>query len=177
MDTTLNSYLVFKIGEENFGINVSKVREIREYTPPKPIPQTYPFVAGVTEYQEEIIPLVDTGVKFGMAPVNVTPSTCVIVLELEDEQNLNSYKLGISIDSVSDVLEIKNSDMKNVTVEDYKPTYISSFYMYESRLIYILDADVIFNRKEVVALMNTVEDAPVEKSVEEKQSGKKKAKL
>ena len=158
MNNLLKSYLIFKIGEENFGINVSKVMEIREYVAPKPIPHSFPFVAGVTEYQEEIIPLIDAGLKFGMPPVKITSTTCIVVLELSDEKNVDGYKLGISIDSVSDVLEIEESKMKNVTVEDYKPSFISSFYIYGDRMIYILDADMIFNNKEVVALMNTVDE-------------------
>ena len=158
MSNLLNSYLIFKIGEENFGINVSKVMEIREYVAPKPIPHTFPFVAGVTEYQEEIIPLIDAGLKFGMPPVKVTPNTCIVVLELFDEKNKSGYKLGISIDSVSDVLEIDESKMKNVTVEDYKPLFISSFYTHGDRMIYILDADTIFNKKEVVVLMNVIDE-------------------
>ena len=162
MDKTLNSYLIFKIGGENFGISVSKVMEIKEYMHPKPIPHTFPFVAGVVEYQEEIIPLIDTGAKFGMGTVKLTDTTCVIILELTDDSNGKIYKLGISIDSVSDVLEISNSEMKNVSVEDYKPLYISSFYTYGDELIYILDADMIFNKKEVVVLMSVIENANTE---------------
>ena len=167
MDKALNSYLIFRIGEENFGINVSKVMEIKEYLSPKPIPHTFPFVAGVIEYQEEIIPLIDAGVKFGMGSVKITGTTCFIVLELTNDVNGKSYKLGISIDSVSDVLEINNSEMKNVSVEDYKPQYISSFYTYQDELIYILDADMIFNKKEVVVLMSVIEDVNSETVEEE----------
>jgi len=167
MSAQLNSYLIFKIGEENFGINVSKVMGIREYTPPKTIPHTYNYVVGITEYQEEIIPLIDTGLKFGMAPVKITTTTCIVVLELFDETYSKNYKLGISIDSVSDVLEIDEAKMKNVTVEDYKPQYINSFYMYGDRMIYVLDADVIFNKKEVVAL-NAMSDSEPDVKKEKK---------
>jgi len=158
MSIQLNSYLIFKIGEENFAINVSKVMGIREYIAPKPIPHTYRFVAGITEYQDEIIPLIDTGLKFGMVPVKITSSTCIVVLELFDEAIKKNYKLGISIDSVSDVLEIDEAKMKNVTVEDYKPQFIQSFYMHSDKVIYILDADMIFNKKEVVSLIDTIDD-------------------
>ena len=171
MDKALNSYLIFRIGEENFGINVSKVMEIKEYQSPKPIPHTFPFVAGVIEYQEEIIPLIDAGVKFGMGSVKITGTTCFIVLELTNDVNGKSYKLGISIDSVSDVLEINNSEMKNVSVEDYKPQYISSFYTYKDELIYILDADMIFNKKEVVVLMSVIDDVNSETVEEEEVHG------
>jgi len=162
MSAQLNSFLIFKIGEENFGINVSKVMGIREYTTPKSIPHTYKYVVGITEYLDEIIPLIDTGLKFGMAPVKISTTTCIVVLELFDEVNSKNYKLGISIDSVSDVLEIDETKTKNVTVDDYKPLYINSFYIYGDKMIYILDADVIFNKKEVVALKNAMSDSDVE---------------
>jgi purine-binding chemotaxis protein CheW len=167
MNMQLNSYLIFKIGEENFGINVSKVMAIREYVAPKPIPHTYKFVAGITEYQDEIIPLIDTGLKFGMVPVKITSTTCIVVLELFDENLKKNYKLGISIDSVSDVLEIDEAKTKNVTVEDYKPLYIQSFYMHGDKVIYMLDADVIFNKKEVVSLINTMDEEPISGSEED----------
>jgi purine-binding chemotaxis protein CheW len=158
MSNQINSYLIFKIGEENFGINVSKVMAIREYIAPKPIPHTYKFVAGIIEYQDEIIPLIDAGLKFGMVPVKITSTTCIVVLELFDETIQKNYKLGISIDSVSDVLEIDEAKTKNVTVEDYKPLYIQSFYMHGDKVIYMLDADVIFNKKEVVSLINAMDE-------------------
>jgi len=158
MSTQIKSYLIFEIGEEHFGINVSKVMGIREYVTPKKIPHTFKFVAGIIEHQDEIIPLIDTGIKFGMAPVKISPTTCIVVLELFDEISKKNYKLGISIDSVSDVLEIDESNMKNVTVDDYKPLFIQSFYMHDQKVIYILDADVIFNNKEVVTLINSVDD-------------------
>jgi purine-binding chemotaxis protein CheW len=176
MNNQIKSYLIFKIGEETFGINVSKVIAIREYVKPKPIPHSYKFVAGITEYLDEIIPLIDTGLKFGMTPIKISPTTCIVVLELFDEINNKNYKLGISIDSVSDVLEIDESKMKNVTVDDYKPAYIQSFYMLNDKVIYILDADMIFNKKEVISLANTIDEPNLETNKENELHKKKKTK-
>lgn len=155
MALVLNSYLTFKIGEEVFGVNVAKVMEIREYSSPKPLPKTLPFVSGVIEYRDEIIPLIDTGVKFGMSPVSIKTETCIVILQLVSNTLDKTYRVGILVDSVSDVVECDDSTMKNIE-EDYKPNYIFSTYQSNDQLVFILNTDMVFNQKEVIGMLEMV---------------------
>ncbi len=155
MASDKNSYLTFRVGDETFGINVLKVMEIREYSKPKNLPQTLPFVKGVVEYQDEVIPLVDTGLKFGMAPIKIDDSTIVVVLQLISHMLSKTFRLAILVDEVSDVLECDDSEMKVIS-EEYKPEYIYSTYSKEGKFIYILDSDMVFNEKEVVSILDSI---------------------
>lgn len=153
MASLLNSYLTFKIGEEVFGVNVAKVMEIREYQPPKPLPQTMPFVSGVIEYRDEIIPLIDTGIKFGMSPITINPGTVIVILQLISDTLGKTYRVGILVDAVSDVLECDDATMKSIA-DDYKPHYILSTCQSEEQLVFILNADVVFSQKEIIGMLD-----------------------
>jgi purine-binding chemotaxis protein CheW len=155
MSVTINSYLTFKVGEETFGVNVAKVMEIREYQKPKSLPQSLPFVTGVVDYNEEVIPLIDTGIKFGMNAVEISAATCIIVLQLVNEVLGKTYRVAILVDAVSDVLESDEASMKPIT-DDYRPEYIYSTYRQDDQFIYILNADMVFNQKEVIAIINSI---------------------
>lgn len=155
MTSEKNSYLTFRVGGETFGVNVVKVMEIHEYSKPKALPQTLAFVKGVVEYHDEVIPLVDTGLKFGMEPIKIDESTIIVILQLINLQLSKTFRLAILVDEVSDVLECGSSEMKVIS-EDYKPAYIQSTFSSEKKFIYILDADVIFNDKEVISIMDSI---------------------
>jgi purine-binding chemotaxis protein CheW len=155
MSVTINSYLTFKVGEETFGVNVSKVMEIREYQAPQALPQALPFVAGVIAYNEEAIPVIDTGIKFGMNPIVINTTTCMVVLQLVNDILGKSYRVAILVDAVSDVLESDDASMKPIT-DDYRPEYIFSTYRLEDKFIYLLNADRVFNQKEIIAILDSI---------------------
>jgi purine-binding chemotaxis protein CheW len=155
MASIMNSYLTLKIGEEIFGVNVAKVMEIREYQPPKPLPQTFPFVLGVIEYRDEIVPLIDTAVKFGMSPIAIAPGTCIVILQLISDSLGKTYRIGVLVDTVADVLECEEAQMKTI-VDDYKPNYIYSTFSTDDKLVFILNADVVFNQKEIIGMLDTI---------------------
>jgi len=155
MSGTINSYLTFKVGKETFGVNVAKVMEIREYQQPKSLPQTLPFVSGVISYNEEIIPLIDTGVKFGMEPITINDATCFVVLQLVNDILGKTYRIAIMVDAVSDVLETDDALMKPIS-NDYRPEYILSSYSEDDKFIYILNADMVFNQKEIISILDSI---------------------
>lgn len=155
MASVLNSYLTLKIGEQVFGVNVAKVMEIREYQAPKPLPQPLPFVPGVIEYRDEIIPLIDTGIKFGMSPITIQSGTCIVILQLISDTLGKTYRVGILVDTVADVLECDDTNMKNIN-NDYKPHYIYSTCQTDNHLVFILNADVVFSQKEIIGMLDMV---------------------
>jgi len=151
MDQSTNSYLTFKVNDNTFGIHVEKVVEIKEYSEPEKIPETLPYVTGVLEYRDEVIPLIDTAVKFNLGKITVTPQTCIVVIEVINEQKNSMSKVGIIVDAVSDVFEPEAEQLKPIE-NDYKPKYISSTYRLNDTLVMILDSNRIFSEKDIVAL-------------------------
>lgn len=155
MATNSNSYLTFKVGQETFGVNVVKVMEIREYVTPRVLPQSLPFVKGVVEYQDEVIPLIDTGLKFGLDEVRIDIDTVMIVLQLISDTLSKTYRVAILVDAVSDVLECDTSELKLIS-DDYRPGYIQSTYTQNDKFIYILNSDLVFNQKEVISMLDSL---------------------
>ncbi len=91
----LNSYLSFKLGEEIFAANVSKVLNILEMTKITQVPKSPPYMKGVINLRGTVLPVVDTRLKFGMSATEFTPNTCILVMEVEvDGEALQVGGLG-----------------------------------------------------------------------------------
>lgn len=99
-------YLSFHLGGEEYGIEILKVQEIRGYEAPTRIVNAPPFIKGVVNLRGVIVPIVDLRLKFDIVDPQYDAFTVVIVL------NLSNRVVGIVVDAVSDVLELKAEDMK-----------------------------------------------------------------
>ncbi len=93
-------YLTFRLGQEEYGIDILKVQEIRGYEPPTRIAHAPEFLKGVVNLRGTIVPIVDMRLKFNCSRADYDSFTVVIIL------NLRSRIVGIVVDSVSDVLEL-----------------------------------------------------------------------
>jgi len=98
--------LSFKLGAEEYGIDILRVQEIRGYEPPTRIANAPAFVKGVVNLRGVIVPIVDMRVRFNLADVQYNSFTVVIVL------NIGHRTMGIVVDSVSDVLELSPDQIK-----------------------------------------------------------------
>jgi purine-binding chemotaxis protein CheW len=156
MDRSTNSYLTFKVNDNTFGIHVEKVVEIKEYSEPEKIPETLTYVTGVLEYRDEVIPLIDTAAKFNLGKITLTPQTCIVVIEVINEHKNSTSKVGIIVDTVSDVFEPDMEQLKPIE-NDYKPTYITSTYRLHDTLVMILNSNKIFSEKDIIALNEIIE--------------------
>ena len=103
---TPREYLSFKLGAEEYGIDILKVQEIRGYEPPTRIANAPSFIKGVTNLRGVIVPIVDMRMKFNLADVQYNDFTVVIIL------NVAQRTVGIVVDSVSDVLEMQPEQIK-----------------------------------------------------------------
>lgn len=93
-------YLTFRLGREEYGIDILKVQEIRGYEQPTRIASAPEFVKGVVNLRGVIVPIIDLRIKLGMTDVRYDTFTVVIIL------NVGQRVVGIVVDSVSDVLEL-----------------------------------------------------------------------
>ena len=104
-------YLTFKLGKEEYGLQILKVRTIIELMDITPVPQTPSYVVGVINLRGQIIPIIDTRMKFGMSQIERTEETCIIVVEVKNENN-ETVDVGIMVDHVSEVLDINKSEIE-----------------------------------------------------------------
>ncbi|MFO1196554.1 MAG: chemotaxis protein CheW [Burkholderiaceae bacterium] len=93
-------YLTFRLGAEEYGIDILKVQEIRGYEQPTRIANAPSFIKGVVNLRGVIVPIVDMRLRFGLGSAEYNSFTVVIIL------NVRSRVIGIVVDSVSDVLEL-----------------------------------------------------------------------
>ena len=150
MDQEINSYLTFSVGNNTFGIHVEKVEEIKEYISPKSMPDSLPFVKGVIDHRDEVIPVIDAAQKFNLGKIEITPQSCIVVLEIE-KKNGELFKIGVLVDNVSDVFESDPEKVKMIE-DDYKPRYISATYRTEKLLVMILNANKVFSDTDIIAM-------------------------
>ncbi len=103
-------YLTFALAQEEYGLEILKVREIIGYTDVTAIPQTPHYVKGVINLRGQVIPVVDLRAKFGMETTEVTEQTCIIVAEIA--QDSRTFSTGIVVDRVQEVLDIPGTSIE-----------------------------------------------------------------
>jgi len=104
--TGAREYLTFRLDQEEYGIDILKVQEIRGYESPTRVAEAPPFIKGVVNLRGTIVPIVDMRLKFNCAKAEYNSFTVVIIL------NLRQRIVGIVVDSVSDVMELKPETIK-----------------------------------------------------------------
>ena len=100
-------YLTFRLDQEEYGIDILKVQEIRGYEPPTRIANAPLFIKGVVNLRGTIVPIVDMRLKFNCAQARYDSFTVVIIL------NLRSRVVGIVVDSVSDVMQLAPESIRS----------------------------------------------------------------
>lgn len=103
-------YLTFSLDKEEYGIGILKVKEIIGMMPITPVPRTPSFVKGVINLRGRVIPVIDLRLKFDMQEIEYTERTCIIVVEVE--MRSSQIPMGIVVDSVSEVLNIKGDEIE-----------------------------------------------------------------
>jgi purine-binding chemotaxis protein CheW len=110
-DERAGKYLTFQLGNEEFAIQVLKVREIMGVQEITAVPQTPVFVKGVINLRGKVIPVVDLRLKFGLPEAAYTQRTCIIVVQVPGERG--AMLMGIVVDGVSDVLNLTGAEIEN----------------------------------------------------------------
>jgi purine-binding chemotaxis protein CheW len=148
--TTLQTYLSFKLGEEVFAINVSKVLNILEMKPITRVPKSPEYLKGVINLRGTVLPVVDLRIKLGLPENNITVDTNIIVLSIEKEGE--TIMLGILIDAVREVLEFKTEEISPSPAigTKYNSGFIQGMWRVNENFIMILDIDKVFTVEDII---------------------------
>jgi purine-binding chemotaxis protein CheW len=141
-------YLTFALAEEEYGIGILKVKEIIGMMQITSVPQTPVFVKGVINLRGKVIPVVDLRLKFGMPEINYTERTCIIVVEAEGERS--DTQMGIVVDAVSEVLNIRAEDIEDTPKfgAALNTDFIMGMAKTEGGVKILLDIDKVLSRQE-----------------------------
>jgi len=145
-------YLTFNLADEAYGIGILKIKEIIGMLPVTSVPQTPDFVKGVINLRGQVIPVVDLRLRFGMEAIEYAERTCIIVVEIDGQAG--TIMMGIVVDSVSEVLNIKGEDIESAPTFGTRldTSYILGMAKMEGGVKILLDIDRVLNRDEVATL-------------------------
>ncbi|MBN1842037.1 MAG: purine-binding chemotaxis protein CheW [Deltaproteobacteria bacterium] len=145
-------YLTFALAEEEYGIGILKVKEIIGMMPITSVPQTPEYVKGVINLRGKVIPVVGLRLKFGMEEMEYTERTCIIVVEIADQGG--TVLIGIVVDSVSEVLNIKGEEIEDTPTFGPKlnTEYILGMAKMEGGVKILLDIDQVLSAEEMAIL-------------------------
>jgi len=151
-DTQTNSYLTFKLGEEEFGIHVSQVLNILEMTKITSIPQSPDFMKGVINLRGMVLPVVDIRLKFGLPEIPPTNNTCIIVMDLKLGDEI--VHIGSIVDEVVSVLEIEEDQIEGSPNlgKQYQSEFIQGMAREDDAFIMLLDMERVFNAAEISSI-------------------------
>jgi purine-binding chemotaxis protein CheW len=152
MEEVSQTYLTFSLGQENFAINVEHVEKILEYQPVTEVPRAPEYMLGVFNLRGEVIPLVDTRIKFGMERSVITASTCVLVITINSENE--KIKLGALVDGVKEVVKQDKTEIKPIPNigKQNRTEFLHGVLKINDQFILVLNADKIFSVDEIIEL-------------------------
>jgi chemotaxis signal transduction protein len=145
-------YLSFAMGTQEFGIDILKIREIIAIPPIRSLPQSPGYLKGVVNLRGRVIPVLDLRIKFGMETSEITERSCIIVLELEIQGC--PVQIGIAVDSVSEVLDIKATEIEPTPSFGFQldTSHLLAMATIDQNVKILLDNDHILGAGEIEAL-------------------------
>ncbi|MDA8424107.1 MAG: chemotaxis protein CheW [Nitrospiraceae bacterium] len=147
LETT--QYLTFKLDDEVFALDISKVREVLDFTTVTKVPRTPEFMRGVINLRGSVVPVVDLRLKFGMTKTEKTVNTCIIIVEVkvDDETTI----LGALADSVQEVMDLEPDHIEPAPKIGTKlrTDFITGMGKQNDRFVIILNIDKVFSTEEL----------------------------
>jgi purine-binding chemotaxis protein CheW len=146
-------YLTFSLAGEEYGIDILKVQEIRGWAPVTKVPNAPAFVRGVMNLRGAIVPVIDLRLRFGLATIEYTKTTVVIVVMVQGATG--NRVIGAVVDGVSDVLNLQAADIQ--PAPDFGTAvhteFISGLVTIEAGMVMLLNVDRLLNVEKLFALV------------------------
>lgn len=145
MMTDRRELLSFRLGQEEYGIDILAVREIRAYEKPTRIVNTPPFIRGVINLRGVIVPIVDLRIRFDTGPGNEGDLPAVVIVDVAGRA------LGIVVDAVSDVLSFLRDDLRPLPAlsSSIDTRFIQGLASIEGRLVILADIAALMSSSDM----------------------------
>ncbi len=151
-DPRAGKYITFRLGGEEFAIEVLRVREIVGVQEITAVPNTPHGVKGVINLRGKVIPVVDLRLKFGLPELEYSQRTCIIVVQIEGEAG--SLLVGVIVDSVTEVLTLQAGDIEDTPdFGNGVPTpYLLGMAKIKGKVKILLDINAVLSARDVAGL-------------------------
>lgn len=148
-DTQKDKYLIFKLSNESYGIEIVFVKEIVGFQKIIKVPKTEDYIEGVINLRGKIIPVIDVRTRFQIEKLAYHDRTCIIITAFKN------LTVGLIVDSVSEVLNIipENMDDAPITRKNTKNRFIKNMAKVGNEVKIILDMENFLNEKETESIV------------------------
>jgi len=132
-------FVAFRVGAQEFCIDIMGVREIRGWTPATPLPHAPVYVRGVINLRGAVLPIVDLAMRFGLGLTEPTPRSVIIVVQVYQQV------VGLLVDAVSDILTTSEASMQPTPdiASDMAKTFVKGVYAVDGRMISIVTLESV----------------------------------
>ena len=147
LDTSSRELLTFKLGEQEYALDIMSVREIRGWTKTTPMPHAPEFMRGVINLRGTVLPVMDLAARLGLPPIVTTERNVIIVVKC------NSAMTGLLVDAVNDIIALSEEDMQlppDIGNETGANT-IRALSLIDERMIRVLELENVIAKPESAA--------------------------
>lgn len=143
-DDPILQWVTFRLEDETYGINVMQVQEVLRYTDIAPVPGAPGYVLGIINLRGNVVTVIDTRDRFGMAPSEVTDNTRIVIIETD------AQVIGIMVDSVAEVVYLKQSEIETApnVGNDETSRFIQGVCHKNDELLILVDLDKLLTEDE-----------------------------
>jgi chemotaxis signal transduction protein/ABC-type nitrate/sulfonate/bicarbonate transport system substrate-binding protein/AmiR/NasT family two-component response regulator len=158
-ETYLNQYLTFKLEKEVFALEITKIREVLEYSEVMKVPNMPDFMCGIINLRGKVVPVTDLRLKFNMSKIVKTVNTCIIIIEIS--LNNEIINIGAMVDAVQEVIELDSDKIEpppkiGTEIDD---GVINGMGKIDDQFIICINVEKVFSSSEL-SLIEDVEKTP-----------------
>ncbi len=141
-------YFTFMLGEEDFALEIGRVREVVDYTAITKVPRMPKFLRGVINLRGNVVPVIDLRLKLGMSETEKTVDTCIVIVEIEIDGE--AMQMGALADSVKAVIDLDPSQIDPAPKlgTQLKSDFIRGMGKQDDKFIIILDIDRVLTHED-----------------------------
>lgn len=135
----MRELIAFRIGEQEFCVDIIAVREIRGYAAATPLPHAPSYVTGVINLRGTVLPIIDLGLRMGFGPIKPTARSVIVVVKIEGQL------VGLLVDAVSDILTVTDDLLQPTpdVASDLSRSFVRGVMAFEGRMISLIAVDNI----------------------------------
>jgi purine-binding chemotaxis protein CheW len=136
--------IAFRIGDQEFTVNIMSVREIRGWTSAMPMPRSPAYMKGVINLRGVVLPIVDLSLRLGMKPAEPTPRHVIIVAQVGEKI------VGLLVDAVSDILTVTDENIQPTPeiASDLERSFARGILAIDNRMICVIELESLFPEHE-----------------------------
>ncbi len=141
-DHSTRQFISFTVGDEEYGVDIMAIREIKGWTPTTPLPEAPAHMRGVIDLRGAIVPIIDLRVRFHRGLTEVTPTHVIIVVAIGE------MMVGLLADAVVDIVTVAVSDIQPApdAAHGGGANYLSGIVTVEGRMVVLLDLPSLLER-------------------------------